>query len=377
MRLTAVEAPLATHAASPTRVRTTAAVRGRRAVVVLALLTLALVATVLWSATVGQFPVTVQEILDSINRRIQQVPAPTPATDDAGLRMVQVDGSLWQIRFPRILLGLIVGACLGVAGCLTQGLFGNPLAEPSVIGTSAGAAVGACTVIVFGWGTTALGPLAQPMGAFIGAVVTTIVVYLMARTGLRTRVVTLILTGIAVNAVANAAIALLVFLADQTSRESIVFWQLGSLNGALWRAVATTAPLLTIGLLLALAISPALDLLALGENQARHLGVRVEVLRVVVVGLLALLTAAGVAFAGIIAFVGLIVPHLFRLLLGPSHRTLVPASALGGALLVALADLGARTLIPFADLPIGMFTALLGGPVFYLLMRRVTAGAEV
>lgn len=358
----------AQHTAAPINLR------GGRAVLVMVVLAIAIVVATMVSANIGQFPVSASEILASIGRRItgSTVDITSAALTEEQRRILQVDGSLWQIRFPRVVLGLVVGASLGVAGTLTQGLFGNPLAEPSIIGTSSGAAVGACAVIVMGWGSGSLGLMAQPIGAFVGAIVATVLVYSMARSGNRTRVLTLILTGIAVNAVANALIALLMFLADQTSRDQIVFWQLGSLNGATWQAVWATAPFLVGGLVVAMVIAPSLDLLALGEHQARHLGVRVELLRVGSVMLLALLTAAAVSFAGIIAFVGLIIPHLFRLVLGPSHRTLIPASALGGALLICIADILARTIIPFADLPIGMFTALFGGPVFYILLRKFT-----
>lgn len=348
-------------------------VRGNLAFFVLLAVAILLVVVSAFSATVGQFPVTYTELWESLQRGltgnlVSLEPGQTMTAEQ--IRMAQVDGSLWQIRFPRIALGLIVGACLGVAGCLTQGLFGNPLAEPSIIGTSAGAAVGACLVIVTGWGMGTFGLWAQPVGAFIGAIVTTGLVYVMARLRGVTQVLTIVLTGIAVNAVANAIIALLIFLADQTSRDAIVFWQLGSLNGAMWRAVIATAPLLLVGLIVALFLAPSLDLVALGERSARHLGVNVERLRVLAVIVLAMLTAAAVSFAGLIAFVGLIIPHLFRIVLGPSHKVLIPASALGGALLIAGADVGARTLVAFADLPIGMFTALIGGPVFYFLLRR-------
>lgn len=384
--LDAIDRPLAlasdTPAGGAQAVSRAPRVRAQRAGLVLLVLCAAIVGIALWSATVGQFPVTADEIVQSIGRRLAGKPI-VPQTNGgigalspAELRAVQVDGSLWNIRIPRIVLGLIVGACLGVAGCLTQAVFANPLAEPGIIGTSAGAAVGACLVIVFGLGASAGASggfaFAQPLGAFIGGIVTTALVYAMAVSRSRTRVLTIVLTGIAVNAVANAIIALLMFLATRQSRDEIVFWQLGSLNGAMWSAVMMTLPMLCIGLVVSGCIARPLDLLALGERTARHLGVRVELLRVVSVITLALLSAAAVAFAGMIAFVGLIVPHLFRLVLGPSNRTLIPASALGGAALIAIADLGARTLVPFADLPIGMFTALIGGPVFYVLLRRQT-----
>jgi len=334
--------------------------RAARLTLTVTVLTITLAVVICGSAAAGQFSIAPSEILMSLSRRL------SIASADDSQRLV--DGVLWNVRFPRIFLGLIVGAALGVAGTVMQGVFGNPLAEPGVIGVSAGCAVGACTVIVFGLNFLTIATV--PFAAFASGLITTFAVYLLSRSTGRTRVLTLVLTGIAVNAVASALITLLIFVADTRNREQIVFWQLGSLNGATWFAVATTAPLFLLGLTFALASARKLDLLALGERQARHVGVDVERLRVVSIVCVAVLTAAAVAYAGIISFVGLIVPHLLRLLVGPSHRALVPLSALGGALLISLADVLARTVVPFADLPIGMFTALVGGPLFFILMRR-------
>jgi iron complex transport system permease protein len=165
-------------------------------------------------------------------------------------------------------------------------------------------------------------------------------------------------------------LALLTFLGDSASREQIIFWQLGSLNGARWQQVAIIAPLVLIGLIVAFSLARTLDLFSLGERGARHLGVNVELVRIVVIVVVAVLVSAAVAFAGIIAFVGLVVPHLMRMVLGPAHRPLLIASVLGGALLMASADLVARTAVPMADLPIGMLTSLVGGPFFFWLLRR-------
>ncbi len=282
---------------------------------------------------------------------------------------------LWTVRFPRVVMAAVAGAALATAGALMQGIFGNPLAEPGVVGVSAGAALAASTVIVFD--LALVGTWTVALFAFVGGLVTTILVYLLSRDGGRTEVVTLVLTGIAVNAVASAGLAFLLFLGDQQAREEIVFWQLGSLNGSRWEQVGVAAPFMVVGLVAAMAMSRRLDLLALGDRAARHVGVDVERLRMGAIVVVALLTAAAVAFCGIIAFVGLVVPHLVRLLAGPGHRLLVPASALGGALLLVVADLGARTLVAYADLPIGMLTSLVGGPFFFWLIRRArrTSGA--
>lgn len=183
------------------------------------------------------------------------------------------------------------------------------------------------------------------------------------------------MTGIAINAIAGAGLALLTFLGTTSTREQIVFWQLGSLNGALWQNIALVAPLVLIGSIVALVVANSLDLFALGERTARHLGVRVEALRIVVIVTVALLVCAAVAFAGIIAFVGLVIPHLLRMAIGPAHLPLMITSALGGALLIELADLVARTAVPLADLPIGMLTSLIGGPFFLWLLLRARKSA--
>ena len=204
----------------------------------------------------------------------------------------------------------------------------------------------------------------------------TALVYATARSGGRTEVVTLVLTGVAINAVGGAVIALMTFLGDNSAREEIIFWQLGSLNGTRWENVWVAGPIALVGVGLAFLFTRKLDLLALGERPARHLGVDVERMRRQVIVLVAILTSAAVAFAGIIGFVGLVVPHILRMAMGPGHRVLLPASALGGALLLLIADTVARTLVPNADLPIGMLTALVGGPFFFWLIRRTrkTAG---
>lgn len=286
----------------------------------------------------------------------------------AAMEHVNGEATLWLIRIPRLLMAVLVGAALATAGVVMQGVFRNPLAEPGVIGISSGAAVGASASIVFG--LSFLGPLTLPVLAFAGGLAATVIVYASARADGRTEVVTLVLTGIAVNAVGGAVIAMFTYLGSTQEREQIVFWQLGSLNGTRWQDVAIVTPLAIVGVAACLLFAGSLDLLALGERQAEHLGVRVERLRVLAVVVIALLTCAAVAFCGIIGFVGLVIPHLMRMVLGPGHRLLLPASALGGAVLLVAADLVARTAIPGSELPIGMLTALIGGPFFFWLLRR-------
>ncbi|MBT0992722.1 iron ABC transporter permease [Cellulomonas sp. DKR-3] len=332
----------------------------RRAVVLLVVL-VALVAAALVAAVVGQLHVPPAEVVGSVLRRLGldgASAASHPLADEA----------LWTIRFPRIAMAMLVGAALATAGAVMQGVFGNPLAEPGVVGVSSGAALAASSVIVFG--LTFLGTWTIAVLAFAGALVTAFAVYALSRANGRTEVVTLILTGIAVNAVAGAGLAFLTFLGDTQAREQIVFWQLGSLNGTRWPYVGVVAVLVVLGLVAVQTLARRLDLLALGDRAASHLGVDVERLRRVSIVVVALLTGAAVAFCGIISFVGLVVPHLVRMVVGPGHRVLLPASALGGAVLLLVADLVARTAVPYADLPIGMLTALVGGPFFFWLLRR-------
>ena len=323
-----------------------------------------LVVLTLLSAAVGQVPTTPLEVAGSVLHRIGLDWGPMPH-HPAG------EVTLWQVRFPRVLLAILVGAALATAGALLQGVFANPLAEPGVIGVSAGAAVGAGVVIVVGGAFAAAWSVAA--GAFVAGLGTTLAVYLLSRSRGRTETVTLVLTGVAINAFAGGVMSFLLFTASPAARDQIVFWQMGSLNGATWPAVAIVAPLTAAGVAAAVLLAPRLDLLALGESAARHLGVDVERLRRNVIVIVAILATAGVAFTGIILFVGLIVPHVVRMLVGPAHRILIPLSAILGAVVLLAADIGARTLVHNADLPLGMLTSLVGGPFFFWLLRRTRA----
>ncbi|WP_241387588.1 FecCD family ABC transporter permease [Rhodococcus sp. CH91] len=337
--------------------------RGRTTAVFVGLVVALLVLAVV-SACLGQVPTSPAEVVGSLLHRMGLDLGPLPA-HPAG------EVTLWEVRFPRVVLAMLVGAALGCSGALLQGIFANPLAEPGVIGVSAGAAVGASAVIVLGGAFAAGWALAG--AALVSGLLTTVMVYLLSRSNGRTEVVTVILTGVAVNAVAGGLIALFTFVASPAARDQIVFWQLGSLGGATWQIVAVVAPLTLAGVLVAALLAPKLDLLALGESVARHLGVDVERVRQLAILAVAVLVSGATAFTGIIMFVGLVVPHLMRLVLGPAHRVLVAASVLAGAVVLLAADLGARTLVENADLPLGMITSLIGGPVFFLMLRRTRA----
>lgn len=319
-----------------------------------------LVVATLLSAALGQMQIPIVEVIGSLCRK---------AGFTCGVEATHpnADAALWEVRFPRVVLAVLVGAALASSGAIMQGVFGNPLADPGIIGVSSGAAVGASLMIITG--LAAGSTFAIPARAFVTGVLTSMLIYSISRSGGRTRVVTLILVGVAVNAFGGAALALMTFAADMNQREQIVFWQMGSLAGSLWSSVGTVLPLVIVGLVLAFTVSGKLDLLSLGDDAARHLGLNIERLRISSIMIVAVLTAAAVAFAGIVGFVGLVVPHVIRMIIGPGHRVLVPASALGGALLLVAADTFARTAVEYAELPLGMLTALIGGPFFFFLIR--------
>lgn len=341
--------------------RTPSTHRRLRFVLVTAGLLVALLVTGVVSIISGQYSLSPGDLIGVLLRGvgIDTAWAPTETT---------AYGVIYNLRLPRVVLGLLVGAALAVSGVLMQAIFGNPLADAGVVGVSSGAALGAAASITLG--LASFGMWTTPAFAFLGGLAAVLAVYVISRSGGRTEVVTLLLTGIAINAIAGAGMAFLTFLGTTSTREQIVFWQLGSLNGALWSQTALVAPLVAVGVVVALIVSPQLDLFALGERTARHLGVSVELLRMVVIVTVAILVCAAVAFAGIIGFAGLVVPHLMRMIIGPAHLPLMIASALGGALLIAVADLVARTAVPLADLPIGMITSLVGGPFFLWLLVR-------
>ncbi|MCD9142001.1 FecCD family ABC transporter permease [Streptomyces albireticuli] len=333
--------------------------RGRRTALLTAALIAALLFAALLSAGYGAYDIPLGDVLGSFLHRLGL----------GGATLDRVGESvLWDVRLPRVVLALLVGASLGCAGALMQGVFGNPLAEPGVIGISMGSAVGAVAAIALGMNF--LGNWTVTVCAFAAGLVTVLLVYALSRSGGRTEVVTLILTGIAMNAFAGALVGLGVFVADSAQVTQITFWQLGSLAQATWPKVLAVLPCALLGLAVAPLYGRKLDLLALGERPARHLGVDVERLRMTLVLVVALLTAAAVAVSGVITFVGLLVPHVLRMAAGPGHRFLVPGSALGGALVLVAADLAARTVAQPAELPLGVLTALVGSPFFFVLLRR-------
>ncbi len=285
---------------------------------------------------------------------------------------------LMSIRLPRTLLGVLSGAALAASGAALQGLFRNPLADPALIGVSTGAALAAVGAIVLGAGvstTPVFNALLLPAAAFTGGLVATWLVYRIASRAGRTDVATMLLAGVAVNAMASAGIGLLVFVSTEQQLRDLSFWLLGSLGGITGSRILAVAPFL-LGALVALPLlARHLNALLLGEREALHLGFHVERTKRLIVALAALATGASVALTGVIGFIGLVVPHLVRLMVGPDHRTLLPAVILLGASLMLIADLVARTIVLPAELPIGILTSCVGGPFFlWLLIRRRSAG---
>lgn len=286
----------------------------------------------------------------------------------------RVDLVIEQIRLPRALLAAMVGALLGMCGAATQGLFRNPLADPSLIGVTAGAAAGAAATIFFASSVSVLSGLGGitivSLGAFAGGSASVVLVYLLATNRQGTSVATMLLAGIAIAAIAGGLTSLVEFFADNDMLRRISIWRMGGLDGANTNRVLIAGVVSIIVLGLLPSYSKALNALLLGESEARHLGLNVQAIKIGLIALVALGVGSSVALAGTISFVGLVIPHIIRLLVGPDHRFLLPLSALGGAILLLLSDILARTIIAPIELPVGLVTALLGAPFFISLLRR-------
>ncbi len=284
---------------------------------------------------------------------------------------LQEDGFavLLYVRFPRVVLAALVGAMLAISGTTLQGIFRNPLADPGLIGITAGAGLGASLWIVLVGGGV-LGMWGLPIAAFACGMLVTIGVWKISETRGKVHTVTLLLAGIALNSLAGACIGLMTFLADDEQLRSLTFWLLGGFGGATWSVVLVTFPIAIVGLFVLLQQASALNAISLGESEAYHLGVPTESLKRLSVFGVALTVGAAVSAAGGIGFIGLVVPHLLRLMGGADHRYVLPGSALGGAILLILADLFSRTVVIPAELPVGVVTALIGGPFFLWLLIK-------
>ena len=285
------------------------------------------------------------------------------------------EGVFLQIRLPRVLLCMITGAILAVSGVLMQGLFRNPIIEPGLIGTSAGAAFGASVVFVLSTGMSKeiqalAGPLLVPLFAFAGGLLATFIVYNLAKRTNRMDVTTLLLIGIAVNAVGLSGTGFMSYIARDPQARSITFWNLGTFSGASWMQVWITTVVAFIVFLVSVGYAKQLNTLLLGEEEAGYAGVNIEKLKVRIMLFNTAMVSVATAFVGVISFMGLIVPHLMRLLVGSDNKKLLPASMIAGAILLTIADMGARLLLAPAEIPIGIITSLAGAPIFILLLKR-------
>jgi iron complex transport system permease protein len=339
----------------------------RRTRLVLPALSVLLVVTSLFAASVGAVEISMAEILGMLGRAV--------GIGTASVTAAEHESVLLAIRLPRVVLGVLVGSSLGISGAAMQGLFRNPLVDPGLLGLSSGAALGAVGAIVLGARVApglppALAQVLLPLAAFGGGFLAMLLVQRLGRIDGRTAVVTLLLAGIAVNALCGALTGLLTYSASDAQLRSITFWSLGSLGGATWRTVVTSLPFFAVALVVLPRFGRPLNALLLGEAEAGHLGFSIERTKRAVMLLVPLAVGTSVAAAGILGFVGLVVPHLLRLVAGPDHRVLLPGSALLGAALLLVADAVARTIVVPAELPLGIVTAGIGAPFFLGLLVR-------
>lgn len=327
-----------------------------------------LLALLVMAVGIGRVHIPVGEVVAVILRRLYALVTWKPLEMATANEII-----VWNLRLPRAILAASVGACLALAGCMMQGLLRNPMADPYVIGVSAGASVGGAVAFLLagalGW---SWGIALTPLLAFSGALGAVIIVYFVAKVGGRIPIMNLLLSGIALNTVLSALLSFLIYFSSK-ELQSLIYWLMGSFTGRGWVHVAIIIPHLLIGIALAVFLARDLNALSLGEDAAATLGVHVEGSKRLLLFASTLLTAGAVAVSGIIGFVGLLVPHISRLLFGPDHRLLLPTSALLGGIFLVAADLLSRIVIANAELPVGIITSICGGPFFLYLLRRNAA----
>lgn len=275
----------------------------------------------------------------------------------------------WKVRLPRVILSFLVGSALATAGVILQGLIRNPMADPYIVGTSAGAGFGATLAIVLNWNISFLGLSTVPLFAFVGAVVTVFIVYQLARQGTKVPVVNFLLAGLAVGFVLSAMTSILMVIGIKDYYK-IVYWTMGSLAKGSWTEVNVIWPYLLVGFGVAIYLGRDLNLALMGEETAHNMGVHVERMKRTVLVTSALLTASAVSVSGVIGFVGLIVPHIVRMIVGPDHRRLIPAASVFGGGFLLISDTIARTVLAPTEIPVGVITALFGGPFFLYQLRK-------
>jgi len=330
------------------------------------LLVIALFFIVIVALNIGYAPISFSEIISIIGKQIPLL----NTTIDPNAFTATNESIILQIRLPRILAGVIIGAGLASAGVLYQGVFKNPMADPYVLGVSAGASVGAGFGILFGSGLSLLGLPIVPTTAFIAALITVFVVYNISRVGTRVPEMTLLLSGIAITIFLSAIYQIMQVIAPNSQLHALVFWMIGGISNITWSDIWSITPFIIAGILLSYIFSRDLNMISLGEETAQHLGVNTERTKKILLTLGAMMTAAAVSVSGLIGFVGLMIPHITRLIMGPDHRLLLPASAIVGAIFLVICDAVARILTGASELPVGAITALTGGPFFILLLRK-------
>lgn len=336
--------------------------------IILALLIIALIVTIAVATSIGPFPISPLEVFNSILQKI-------PFLGDS----IKVDTTLQEIvlnvRLPRVLVAALVGIALATSGTVLQGLLRNPIADPFIIGISAGASLGASAALVSGIGASVFGILySVPIAAFISALGTVFLIYNLSKIGGSISMLTLLLIGVAITSLFSALVYLILLISNEQS-QGILFWMFGSLTLAGWNYFYMAFPFVVVGLIVILYFARDLNPIALGEEQAQHLGVEIETLKKILLACVSLITAAAVSITGMIGFIGLIIPHIMRLLVGSDHRMLIPSSALAGAIVLILCDTVSRMVIRPAEVPVSIITAILGCPFFIYLLLRSRRGS--
>ena len=326
------------------------------------------------SLNLGYAPIPFRDILIILTK---QVPILENLVDSSGITQT-AEVIITQIRLPRVICGALVGAALAAAGVTYQGIFRNPMADPYVIGASTGASVGSALVLVLGVGISVLGVNTLQIFAFVGSLTTVLLVYTISRVGSRVPVTTLLLTGIAISLFQNAIVTYMKTIASDQILHGLTFWLIGSLAPTEnWDKAWAILPFILVGTIISYLYSRDLNILALGEDQAQHLGVEIEKVKRILLVSGALMTAAAVSISGLIGFVGLIIPHLTRVLIGPDHRVLLPTSVVVGASFLMICDALSRVIMGSGEAPVGVITALSGAPFFIYLLRRKRKGYAV
>ncbi len=339
--------------------------RLKKSVLIISLVLLLFI-SIMAAVVLGAASISFKSVLDALLS-----PLPFLANLFKGIDTPDIQrGIIISLRLPRVVQAAVVGASLAVAGAVFQGLFRNPMADPYVLGVSSGAALGAVLAMLTGGALFFAGFTAVPLFAFAGGILTITLVYYISRVGKAVPVMTLLLAGIAVSAFLSALVSLLTYFSGEKLHQ-VVFWMMGGVGGATWSRITAMLPYVIVGFACIYHYAGELNVLLLGEETARHLGVDTERVKKILLAAASLLVAAAVSTSGIIGFVGLVVPHFIRLAIGPDHRILLPASALLGASLLIIADTVARNIIAPAELPVGIITAMVGAPMFiYLLKKR-------